>query len=451
MQKRHTDMLNGVIWKEILLFFFPIMFGSLFQQLYNTVDAMVVGNFVGTGALAAVGGSTGTVINLLVGFVVGLTSGATVVIAQAYGGNDLLSVRKGVSSGVLLAALMGIGMTILGITAAPYILHLLQVPEDIYGLSLQYMQIYMAGLLPTMLFNTGAGILRAVGDSKRPLYFLIAATVINIVFDILFVAVMGFGIAGAAWATVLAQSVSGILTMVVLADKDAVYHFDYHLKADWKMIAEIIRIGLPMGVQSVLYCISNLFIQVAVNGFGTATIAAWTAFGKIDALFWNYSNSLGTAVLTFIGQNYGAGNIRRLHKGVRTSIVMYVIISAAITLFSLAAGSFLYRLFTPEADVISIGMEMLKNLAPFWSTFCFVEILSQTMRACGNSFGPTLITGLAVAVLRIIWIVLIPHATVFHALACYPVTWITASIVFIIYYVTGLWKRRITVKTAETK
>lgn len=443
MKKTTTDLLNGNIAEQILLFFFPIMFGSIFQQLYNTVDAMIVGNVVGTAALGAVGGSTGTVINLLIGFVVGLSSGATVVIAQAYGSRNRDEVQRGVYSGMFLALVLGVFLTIVGVTTASGMLHLLNVPEDMFDLSLTYMRMYLIGLIPTLIYNTGAGILRAAGDSKRPLYYLIVSCIVNIILDILFVAVFGWGVSGAALATVISQVASCLLVLRDMKNTDDMYVFTFReLHVDFRVLKKILIIGLPVGIQSVLYSVSNLFIQAGVNQYGTTTVAAYTAFGKIDALFWNTSGALGTAALTFCGQNFGAGNITRVKKSIWISIMMYVIGALAISGVCLLAGPLLYRLFSSDPEVIENGMGILRFICPLWFTFCFVEVISSACRGCGDSLVPMLITSIGVGALRIGWITLYPGKTIYDTLLCYPVTWIITSTMFLIYYLLGRWMKR---------
>ncbi len=441
--KKSLNMLEGNITELILLFFLPILCGSLFQQLYNTVDAIVVGNFVGKEALAAVGSSTGTVINLLVGFVVGLASGATVVIAQYYGNHELEGVEKGVYSSMFLAIVLGAVLTILGIAFTPWILGLLKVPEDIMDYSITYMRIFLVGMIPSLIYNNGSGILRAIGDSKRPLYFLVASCITNIVLDIVFVIFFHWGVAGVAIATTIAQVVSALLTLRVLSSTTDSYAFHLSkLTFDSKVLLHIIEIGFPVGIQSCLYCVANLFIQTSVNGYGTDTVAAYTAFGKIDALFWNTSGALGQAVLTFCGQNFGAGKIDRVKKGIHTGTIMYFIGAATISLICYFGGGVLYHLFTQDQEVIRIGMEILQFICPLWATFCFVEILSSSIRACGDSFIPTVITALCIGAFRICWIIFYPAKTLFDTLICFPISWVMTSALFLIYYLQGSWLKK---------
>lgn len=443
MHERQSDMLQGSVVKPILLFFFPILFGSLFQQLYNTVDAMVVGNFVGKEALGAVGGATATFIELCVGFVLGLSSGATVVVAQYYGSHELEGVRKGVSCAMFLAVALGICMSATGIIFAPYILKALNVPAEIYPYSLTYMRIYLAGMIPLLIYNNGAGILRAIGDSRRPLYFLIASALTNIVLDLLFVVVFHMGVAGVGLATVIAQIVACTLTLYSLGTTNDIYRFSFReMKLDSAVFRRILIIGIPMGLQSCMYAVSNLFVHRGINAYGTDTVAANTAFGRIDALFWNSSNALGQSCLTFCGQNFGAGNIKRVRKGIRTGIIMYMIGSAAISSFLYVYGSFFFHLFTNDVNVIEIGLSILRFQCPFWIVFSIVEVLSCSLRACGDSLFPMIMTTMVMGVFRISWILFYPAKGLFDTIRCYPISWSLLALLYLVYYLQGGWLKR---------
>lgn len=437
---KENNLLQGNITQQLLLFFFPIMFGSIFQQLYNTVDAIVVGNYVGKEALGAVGGSTGTIMQLLTGFMIGLSTGATVVIAQYYGKRDESGVNKGVNAGIFIALVLGLFLCVGTIYNAPVILHAMKVPDAVYDYSVLYLRICMLGLIPTAIYNTGAGVLRAVGDSKRPLYFLIVSCVMNIFLDILFVVVFKLGVMGVASATLLSQITSCLCTLFVLCTAKDIYRFDIRkFSVDLSILKRIVTIGIPSGIQTCFYAIANLVIQTSINTYGTDTVAAWTAFNKIDTLYWNSSGALGTAVLTFAGQNYGAGKIDRVKKGVTTALIIYNIGTIAITAICWFGSSFLLQLFTSDKEVIRIGVQMTKFLSVFWITFSFTEIYTSTMRACGDSIRPMIITACSIAILRIIWIVVYPAKTIIDTLMCYPLSWIVASILFIFYYRSGVW------------
>ena len=296
---KENKIVTGVIWQQLLLFFFPILFGTFFQQLYNAADAVIVGRFVGKEALSAVGGGTGTLIQLLVGFFVGLSSGATVIISQYYGAKRAEMVGYAVHTSIAFSLVAGVGMLIVGVTAAPWALRAMSTPEDILGPSTTYIRIYFLGVIGNLIYNMGAGILRAVGDSKRPLYFLIASCLTNIVLDIAFVIGLHRGVAGAALATILSQALSAVLVLWVLMRTKDMHRLELRkIRFDGRMFHRIIRIGLPAGLQSVMYTSSNILIQSSVNELGTDTVAAWTAYSKIDSLFWMIVNAFGISITT---------------------------------------------------------------------------------------------------------------------------------------------------------
>ncbi|MBS6646278.1 MAG: MATE family efflux transporter [Clostridiaceae bacterium] len=433
----HNQITEGVIWKQLLLFFFPILFGTFFQQLYNTVDAIIVGQFVGKEALAAVGGTTGTLIQLLVGFFVGLSSGATVIISQYYGAKRADKVGYAVHTSIAFCIAGGVVMMVGGIGLAPSILKIMDTPDDILSYASLYIRIYLSGIIPNLIYNMGSGILRAVGDSKRPLYFLIAGCFSNIVLDILFVAVLKMGVAGAALATILSQAVSAVLVIVVLMRTADVYRLvPSQVRLDRRMLKRVIRIGLPAGLQSVMYSFSNIVIQASVNSLGTDTIAAWTAYSKIDSVFWMIISAFGISVTTFTGQNFGAGKHDRVRKGIRVCMAMSMAASVFLSAGLYLIGHAFFRLFTSDAAVISIGMDILHFLVPTFITYVAIEIYSGALRGVGDCWLPMLITCLGVCVLRIVWIMAaVPfHRTIKMIVFSYPLTWITTTILFVIYF-----------------
>lgn len=277
---------EGVIWKQLLFFFFPILLGTFFQQLYNTVDAVIVGHFVGKEALAAVGGPTSTLINLMLGFFVGVSSGAMVIISQLYGAQKQ-EITLAVHTSMALAVSVAVGMMVLGLTLSPWALRAMGTPEEVLDYALTYIRIYFCGTIFSLIYNMGSSILRAVGDSRRPLYFLIVCSLANLFLDILFVVKMKMGVAGVGVATVLSQAISAGLVLVALIMTDSVYHVNpKKVRFTWPILKSIVLIGLPAGLQQVMYSVSNIVIQSSINSFGTDTVAAWTAYGKIDGLFW---------------------------------------------------------------------------------------------------------------------------------------------------------------------
>ena len=450
---KENKIVTGVIWQQLLLFFFPILFGTFFQQLYNAADAVIVGRFVGKEALSAVGGGTGTLIQLLVGFFVGLSSGATVIISQYYGAKRAEMVGYAVHTSIAFSLVAGVGMMIVGITVAPWALRAMSTPEDILGPATTYIRIYFLGVIGNLIYNMGAGILRAVGDSKRPLYFLIASCLTNIVLDIAFVIGLHMGVAGAALATILSQALSAVLVLWVLMRTKDMHRLELRkIRFDGRMFRRIIRIGLPAGLQSVMYSLSNIIIQASVNGFGTDVMAAYTAYGKVDGMYWMVINAFGVAITTFVGQNFGA----RLYDRMKKSINVCLGIAAAVTLLLsgvlMVVAEPLLGLFSDDAQVLEIGLSIVRLIVPTYITYIFIEILSGAMRGAGDSLIPTIMTLTGVCLLRVFWVTVVvsAHHELNVLLLSYPITWIVTSGMFMVYYLRGRWlKRCIALQNAE--
>lgn len=438
-------ILAGSIPRQLILFFLPIWFGTLFQQLYNTADTLIVGNFVGTQALAAVG-ATGAFVQLLVGVFVGLCSGAGVVIAQSYGAGNVEEVDRQVHTALSMAILGGAVLTVLGLVTSRGVLILMQTPADIIDDATLYLQIYFLGMIPQIIYNMGTNILRAVGDSKRPLYFLIIASLVNIVLDIVFVAGFKWGVAGAALATIISQVASAVLTMRCLAGSSGMpWHLEVaRMRPDPAVLSDICRIGLPSAAQSALYSISNIVIQAAVNGFGTTAVAAWSVYGKIDFLFWMTVSSYGIAITTFAGQNFGAQLYDRVHRGTRVCLGMAAATTVAISLALYPLAGLAFRMFSQDQAVIEQGIQMMHFLVPTYITYVCIEIFSGALRGCGDVRVPTIITVFGVCGLRVAWLLLVvPHFhTILMVEASYPITWSLASILFAVYYLRGGWMQR---------
>lgn len=432
-----NSIIDGVIWKQLLIFFFPILFGTFFQQLYNTADAMIVGHFVGKQALAAVGGTTGTLINLLIGFFTGLASGATVIIAQFYGAKKADKVHWAVHTSIAFSIAAGIGLMIVGIVFSRPMLQVMQTPADVIDYAVLYIRIFFAGTIANLLYNMGAGILRAIGDSKRPLYYLIICCFANIGLDLLFVAVFHMGVAGAALATILSQFLSAVLVLGALMRTKDMYRLEWKkLRIDGIMLKRIIRIGLPAGMESAMYSISNVIVQAGVNTLGTDSVAAWAAYGKVDGLFWMMVSALGISATTFIGQNYGAKKVERVHQGVRVCMMLAVIMTLIMDGVLLVAGDFLMSMFTSDAAVREIGSQLLHFMVPTFLTYIVIEIFSGALRGVGDAWMPMLIAGVGICSVRILWITFgLPHfPTIIGAAFCYPLSWVLSTIAFIIYY-----------------
>ena len=434
MQSRITE---GPIWRHLLSFFFPILLGTFFQQLYNTVDAIIVGNFVGTEALAAVGGPAAVLINFLVNLFVGLSSGATVIVAQYYGARQMQELRRTVHTALALAIAAGLGIMILGIALSYPAMVLMGTPAEVMDYSLIYLRIYFVGSIASFLYNVGSSVLRAIGDTKRPLYFLIAACLTNIVLDLVFVVGFGLEVLGVALATVLSQMVSAVLVMLVLCRPDSIFCIARkEIRFHPDILKSILRIGLPTGLQSDMYTISNMLIQSCINSFGTNTMAAWTAFCKLDAFYWMISGAFGISITTFVGQNFGAGRLDRVRKGAGACMVIGVVLTASVGVVLYNGGHLLVELFTTDQQVQAISMDLLHFMVPTFITYIAIEILSGTLRGVGDAWMPLIITGIGVCAVRVLWIMFVlPHYhTIIGAAFCYPLTWSLTTVAFVIYY-----------------
>ena len=443
MAKKAKQSVNGitegVIWQQLLIFFFPILLGAFLQQLYNTADAMVVGRFVGTAALSAVGGTTNTILNLLIGFFIGLSSGATVIISQYFGGGDQSEINRAVHTAIALSLAGGALLTVVGLIAAPWMLQMLNTPADVMQFATPYLRIYFVGTIVNLLFNVGTGILRAVGDSKSPLYVLMFCTVLNIALDVLFVAVFRLATAGAAIATILSQACSAMLVLILVHRKGGAFHIHLkEIKLHPDLLMHIFRIGLPAGMASVMYSLSNLIIQAGVNSFGTMTIASWTVFGKVDAVFWMIIDSFGIAVTTFVAQNYGARKLARVKKGVKVCLLLALIMTVALSAALYFFGGALGVLFTDDAAVLQRSTEIMKFMVRYFFTYVCIAVIPSALRAVGDSLVPTIITGIGVCGFRALWMLVIapmlPFQTLESYVCCYQLSWAITSLVFVIYY-----------------
>ncbi|MEG1274759.1 MAG: MATE family efflux transporter [Ruthenibacterium sp.] len=440
-----NQITEGSIPKQLLAFFFPIWAGTFFQFFYNTADAAIVGNFLGKEALSAVGGSSSTIINLLVGFFVGLSSGATVIVSHLYGARDHDGTSRAVHTATALALVGGAFMTVLGIAISPWALRAMGTPERVLGPSITYLRIYFCGMIFNIMYNLGSGVLRATGDSRRPLYFLIVGCVSNIVLDFLFVVVIPMGVAGAAFATILSQAISAVLVVLSLRQSDGCCRLHLSkIRFDFALLWRMMRIGLPAGLQSVMYSASNIVIQTTINGFGTNAMAAWTAYGKIDGIFWMTVNSFGIAITTFVGQNFGARRFDRVKKSVHVCFGFSALASVLLSAFVLVLGPQLYHLFSRDADVVSIGILMLRCMVPFYVLYIPIEILSGALRGAGDAIMPMLIPAFGICFLRILWIAFVTPLYPQIEVVCmsYPVTWGVTSVLCFLYYKWGGWLRR---------
>lgn len=434
---KKNQITEGVIWKQLLIFFFPIMVGTLFQQLYNTVDAIIVGRFVGKQALASVGGSAAVLTNFVIGFFTGLSAGATVIISQFYGAKNLKQLSKGLHTAYAFSITVSLLISIIGWFATPALLHLLKTPTDVIPDSILYLRIYFLGMIFTLTYNMGSSIMRAIGDSRRPLIYLVICCGINIFLDILFVIVFHMGIAGAAIATVISQGASAILVTRSLMKSYGILKLELRsIRFHGALLKSELKIGLPGGIQSFGYSISNIIIQAVINDFGTDTAAAWAAYGKLDAIFWTVCGSFGIAITTFAGQNYGARKFNRVKKSVRVCLGMALGVCGSLIVFLMVFCRPLYHIFTTDYAVVDIGVYMLRLITPSYVIFIFVEIFSGALRGIGDVLIPSTITLGGVLLVRLTWILFVTPMTgeLSTLLYSYPLAWGATALLLIPYY-----------------
>ncbi len=435
MRVRNVALTEGTIWKKLLIFALPLMLSNFLQQLYNTADLLIVGRFIGTEAQAAVG-ATGSLSNMLIGFFIGLSIGCAVVVAQMYGAEDEDGLYRMVHSSMSIALVSGVVLSVAGFFLSTPLLRLMNTPEEILADASVYLRIFFAGSIPSLLYNMGAGILRSVGDSKRPFYFLAVSSITNILLDLLFIAVFGWGVAGAAWATVISHIIAAVLVMMSLSKTDESYKLYLRDIAFHGPVGKrALKIGVPTGLQSVLISGSNVIIQTAVNGFGTLAVAGYAAAGRIDGFVWVTLNAVALAAMTFMGQNIGAGKIERAKKGLRQAIVLVVIVSGGLGAFFLIFAGPLAALFNPDPAVtFYIRQVMLYILSIYW-LFGINEVIGGALRGVGRSMVPMLVTLICMSGFRVFWVyVILPlNRTFDFMLLAYPLSYILTIIVYLIY------------------
>ncbi len=436
------DITQGVIWKQLLAFFFPLWLGTFFQQLYNTVDTVVVGQFVGKEALAAVG-STGVIVNLTVGIFTGLSAGAVVVIAQHFGARRPERVHRSVHTAMALAVIIGAVFMAAGFLLTPWALEAMGTTDEAMDGAVLYLRVYFLGMIPNVIYNMGTGVLRAVGDAKRPLYFLIAASVCNIILDLVLVLGFHLDVLGVAVATVCSQLLSAVLVVLSLvrAVGSPIQLSLREVRLHKRPLIDEMKLGLPTALQSVMYNASNIVIQSFINSFGTDAVAAWTAYGKMDVIFWMTITAMSQAVTTFAGQNCGAGRYDRMRRCVWVSAGMSALLAAGISGILILFARPILSIFSSDQAVLSVGVEMVRLLTPFYITYILVELLCGAIRGAGKSLVPMVISVFGVCGLRLLWLFTAARAwhTIPVVLASYPITWTVTSLALLVYYRFGHW------------
>ncbi|MDO4293061.1 MAG: MATE family efflux transporter [Eubacteriales bacterium] len=434
-------MTEGSIWKTILFFSVPLILGNLLQQMYNTADSIIVGNVVGSNALAAVGSST-ALINLLIAFSQGAAVGAGVVVSQFLGAQNREGVQDAVHTALSIAALLGVALSVAGILLSPQLLEWMRTPEEVMKESVAYLRIYSAGLVFNVIYNMAAGILNAVGNSRRSLLYLAVASVTNIVLDLVLVAGLSMGVAGAAVATDISQALSGFLTILFLIRVPQSYQVKLgRLGIKKEMAGKIVRVGLPTGIQNMVISFSNVLVQSSVNGFGAAAMAGFGAYMKVDGFNILPVMSFSMAVTTFTGQNIGAGRTDRVQKGMWVTILMGFLYTVATGALLLIFSRSVIGLFSRDAAVIDYGVQAMKYFCPFYFLLSIMHGLAGTIRGTGRSVPPMVILLASLCVFRIfwIWLVLPLFHTIDGVFVLYPVSWAVGVVLMILYAWKGRW------------
>ena len=436
MARKDADMTRGSIWPLLLRFAVPLTVGMLFQQLYNTVDMVVVGHYVGREAQAAVG-SVSSIVNMLVGLCSGLSMGAGVVISQAYGAHDKKRLHAAVHTTVAMTFILCLIATAVGLAIVRPMLRAMRTPEDVFGEAARYLTIYFAGITGLLIYNMGGSVLRAVGDSRRPLYFLVFSAVLNTILDLLFVIAFRMGVAGVGWATIIAQGVSALLILWTLSREKADYGLiwrDLHIERE--TFRQVFGVGWPSGVQQALTSFSNVFVQSYINAFGAAAMAGWGNYNKLDAFIIVPAMAIAQASTTFVGQNWGAGQPARARQGARQSLILSLASTAALALIMVLFARPLIRLFSPDPEVIDNGVRFVRIISPFYVAVCFNQIYSGALRGIGNARVPMLIMLGSFVVFRQIYLFVstsLGGGFVAVALA-YPMGWMLCSALATIAY-----------------
>lgn len=440
MSSEHR-MTEGPIAGAIIRFAVPLFLGNLFQQMYNSVDSLIVGNSLGNSALAAVS-STGSLIQMLIGFFQGVFLGAGVLVARFFGARMMDHMRRAIHTTITVALIVGCLLSAVGILLTPFILKLMGTPEDIFDLAVSYIRVYFAGAIGLILYNACSGIMQAVGDSKHPLYFLIISSLTNICLDLLFIRVFHWGVFSAALATIIAQLLSALMGITRLMRADDEYRVSLkYLGIDLDMIRQILNFGLPSGLQNSIINFANVIVQSNINSFGTMAVAGLGAYGKIDGFAFLPVTSFNAAITTFVGQNLGAKQYDRAKRGSRFGLLCAVTIAELIGFILIAFDTRLISAFTKEPEAIAYGLDKLHICAPFYFLLAASHGFAAVLRGAGKAKVPMLVMLSCWCIFRVTFIsVLIPITHSINVVNwVYPVTWSLSTVALFIYYNKANW------------
>lgn len=444
-RSKNIDMTKGPILKELVLFALPLLLGNAFQQLYNTVDSVIVGQFVGPESLAAVT-STAVIINTLVGLFVGFSTGSSVIISQFFGAQKADMLRKSIHTALTATFIMGIAFMILGYFITPPLIVLMKTDVSVIEPATTYLRIYFLGILGLMFYNMTSAILRAIGDSVRPLIFLIITSVLNIILDLLFVIGFKMGVSGVAYATVISQFVSAFMGMYVLLKTKENYGISFkEMHIDPGILKKIFSVGLPAGLQMAIISFSNIFVQSYINSFGAASTAGWGSYGRIDAFVMLPLQSISLANTTFTGQNAGARNSDRIKQGIRVSLLLAVIVTIIICALEYAAAPYIIRLFTKDQEVMKYGIIFIRCNCMFDFFCCFNQIHAGVLRGIGDATAPMFIMIFSFVIFRQIYLFVITRITpsIYPVSLSFPVGWMMCSLLMLIYFRLSHWEKKL--------
>ena len=433
---KDVDMTQGNIIRHLITFAFPLLIGNIFQQLYNMVDTWVVGRFVSNEAYAAVG-SVGPIVNMLIGFFVGLASGAGVVISQNYGAKRYDEVQKAVHTAITMTLILGVVATIVGLSMTPYMLRLMKTPENVMPQSTAYLNTYFCGIMGLMVYNMGAGILRAVGDSKRPFYFLVVCALLNTVLDLVFVIVFDMGVQGVALATILSQGISAILVLATLLRTSECIQLNLSkLRIHWSILKKIIKVGIPAALQMAITSFSNIFVQSYINHFGDNCMSGWTTYNKVDQLLFLPMQSISLASTTFVGQNLGCNQVDRAKKGVYYSILLAVASTGILMVPILIFAPEIVAFFNSKPEVVEYGSLLLRWMSPFYILCCANQIYSGALRGAGNTRAPMIIMLSSFVLFRQVYLFIMARICneIIPIAMSYPAGWLLCSLITTIYF-----------------
>lgn len=443
MKKSSMDLTEGNIAKLIVAFAFPIFVGQIFQNLYNSVDAIVVGQFVGTTALAAVS-SCSDISMLLTGFFTGLSTGAGVLFARYFGAKDYRNLHDSIHTALAFALILGIIMAIAGILLTPLLLTIVDCPADVYAEADRYLRVYLIGILFTAIYNVGAGILRAVGDSKRPFYYLLISSVANIILDLVAVIWLKMGVIGVAIATICAQGLSVFLVFRQLICANDVYKVTLkELKIQKHLLLQVLDLGIPAAIQASLISISNLFVQRYINGFGSAAMAGIGAAKKIDKFAGLIAQSVGLATTTFVSQNFGAKRLDRAFQGIRTCLILCGICVAVLGIPIYFFADFFVHIFTADENAVSYGVAMIHTMMPLYYCQALNQIFSNAVRGFGKSRAVMVLSLLGMIGCRQLWLAISMgmHRSVTNIFIGYPLGWFFSALFVFLYYWFAIRKK----------